>query len=45
METIGLIIIGVWLINKLFGGSSSSKGGLNTYQKYETFEKIRKRKK
>ncbi len=43
METIGLIVIIVWLILKLFEGSSSNKSGLNNYQKYETFESLKKK--
>ena len=52
MEFIGLIVI-IWLvIYKLPGGSASSgsgsssnfKGGLNDYEKYELFGKIRNRK-
>lgn len=44
MEFICLVIISIWGISKLFGGTNN-KGGLNTYQKYEIFEKIRKGKK
>lgn len=44
MEIIGLIIIVIWVISKLLGGSKGG-GGLNTYQKYEAFEKVRKGKK
>lgn len=42
METIGLIIIIIWGISKLFGGNSN-KGVLNNIEKYKTFESFRKK--
>ncbi len=43
MEFICLIIIIIWIIQKLFGVSPSSKGGLNEIEKYKTFESFRKK--
>lgn len=42
MEFIGLIIISIWGVSKLFGGTNS-KGGLNGIEKYKTFESFRKK--
>lgn len=44
MESIGLIVIIVWVVSKLLGGSSSSnKGGLNEIEKCKTFDSFRKK--
>lgn len=44
MEFIGLIVISICGISKLFGASTSNnKGGLNEIEKYKTFESFRKK--
>ncbi len=42
LEFIGLVIISIWVISKLFGGTNN-KGGLNEIEKYKTFESLRKK--
>lgn len=43
MDFIFIIVAIVWLILKLPGGATSKSGGLNDIEKYETFEKVRKK--
>lgn len=44
IETIGLIVIVIWGISKLFGVSpTSNKGGLNEIEKYKTYENLKKK--
>lgn len=40
LEFIGLVIISIWGVSKLLGGTSN-KGGLNGIEKYKTFESFR----
>jgi len=42
LEFICLVIISIWVISKLFGGTNN-KGGLNEIEKYKTFESLRKK--
>lgn len=42
MKFIGLIIIFIWGVSKLFGGTSN-KVGFNNIEKYKTFESFTKK--